>query len=75
MATILHEIGHALGLYHEHTRTDRDDYVRINWENVIYSYLYQFEKDSGRYTTTQGLDYDYGSIMHYQKHVSMNESE
>lgn len=30
----LHEIGHCIGLFHEHTRLNRDEYIRINYENV-----------------------------------------
>ncbi|KIH54283.1 hypothetical protein ANCDUO_15571 [Ancylostoma duodenale] len=31
---IAHEVGHALGLEHTHTRHDRDDYLIVNWTNV-----------------------------------------
>ncbi len=31
---VLHETMHALGFYHEHTRPDRDDHIRIVEENV-----------------------------------------
>lgn len=32
--TAAHELGHALGLIHEHQRADRDDFVTVNWEYV-----------------------------------------
>lgn len=31
---IFHEIFHSLGRTHEHQRPDRDQYVRIHWENL-----------------------------------------
>nr|BAG06175.1 hatching enzyme [Setarches guentheri] len=59
---IQHEINHALGFQHEQTRSDRDDYVKINWENIKPQMFYNFYK---RATDNLNTPYDYSSIMHY----------
>jgi len=63
VGSIIHEIGHAIGLFHEHTRPDRDNYVTVNLSNVSAGKEINFDKiDVGAKTYS---DYDYGSIMHY----------
>ncbi|XP_061602247.1 low choriolytic enzyme-like isoform X1 [Cololabis saira] len=59
---IQHELMHALGFYHEHTRSDRDQYVRINWDNLKQYYIKNFKKMD---TNNLNTPYDYSSIMHY----------
>jgi hypothetical protein len=61
--SVVHEIGHALGLWHEQSRLDRDFYVKILWENIEPGHCYNFNQH-----LTDGKDfgeYDYLSIMHY----------
>ncbi|XP_023650613.1 hatching enzyme 1.2-like isoform X2 [Paramormyrops kingsleyae] len=59
---VQHELNHALGFYHEHVRSDRDRYVRINWKYVDPNETFNFDKQN---TTNEITAYDYGSVMHY----------
>ncbi|XP_075053964.1 embryonic protein UVS.2-like [Mixophyes fleayi] len=66
---IQHELNHALGFYHEHMRSDRDDYV-----NIMFQYISPGDKGNFAKADTNnlGLEYDYGSVMHYDKYAFSN---
>jgi hypothetical protein len=59
---IAHELGHALGLWHEQSRDDRDSYLTILTANIQSGKADQFDKKSPESTFSQ---YDYDSIMQY----------
>eukprot|EP00559_Dactyliosolen_fragilissimus_P007817 CAMPEP_0184863690 /NCGR_PEP_ID=MMETSP0580-20130426/12155_1 /TAXON_ID=1118495 /ORGANISM="Dactyliosolen fragilissimus" /LENGTH=356 /DNA_ID=CAMNT_0027362161 /DNA_START=238 /DNA_END=1305 /DNA_ORIENTATION=+ len=58
-----HEFLHALGFSHEQSRTDRDNYVKINVENIRTGMANNFAKQTNG--NSLGSPYDYGSVMHY----------
>lgn len=64
---IAHEIGHALGLVHEHQRVDRDEYVTRNYvpdgQSVNY---YTVETSGGLLQSREFGPYDFYSLMHYE---------
>jgi hypothetical protein len=68
--TLLHEIGHKLGMIHEHARPDRDTWVRLRWENMDreaekkgYDLNYAFGVTQE--PVNPHGDFDYASIMIY----------
>uniref|UniRef100_A0AC34FB87 Metalloendopeptidase n=1 Tax=Panagrolaimus sp. ES5 TaxID=591445 RepID=A0AC34FB87_9BILA len=62
---IIHEMMHAVGFFHEQSRTDRDDFITILWQNIQPGMAGQFEKYSSATIQSLGSEYDYSSIMHY----------
>jgi hypothetical protein len=68
ISTLLHEMGHIIGLYHEFTRTDRDSYVTVNYNNAIKG---SWTADFAINTQNQQLltPYDYASVMQYPPYV------
>ena len=59
---LVHEILHALGVYHEAGRPDRDNFIRIHWANLADGWASQYAKPIGALPIAT---YDYCSIMHY----------
>lgn len=72
ISTVEHEFLHALGFYHEQSRYDRDNFVNISFENIQRGFENNFEKVSRDFSTTNGVPYDYWSVMHYGKNAFSN---
>ncbi len=60
--TLTHEVGHTLGLVHEHQRSDRDSYLTVNSNNIESGEEFNFVLLP---TATNRSPYDFLSIMHY----------
>ncbi len=65
-SVVCHELGHALGMCHEHQRSDRDSFVTINTNNIVSGHLSDFVL----LTSSQNKGaYDFLSVMHYRRNA------
>ncbi|XP_064648122.1 zinc metalloproteinase nas-15-like [Lineus longissimus] len=72
-ATVIHEMLHALGFVHEQSRTDRDDHIIVQWNNIQQDMRFNFNKHGSNYISLLNTPYDYGSVMQYgRKAFSFN---
>ncbi|XP_066927798.1 low choriolytic enzyme-like [Clytia hemisphaerica] len=69
--TLLHEIAHSLGIWHEQNRPDRDLYIKVRPENMACC-SYQFRKMHASHIDSLGFPYDLESMMHYSSRAFGN---
>jgi hypothetical protein len=68
--TIVHELLHCLGFFHEQSRSNRDNYIRINCDNIQdgcglfsdWGHNFKIDGDATGYGS-----YDFDSVMHYDE--------
>ena len=59
--SIVHEICHALGIFHEQSRPDRSNHITINWNNIESGRAHNFKTEAAH---NYGV-FDFNSIMLY----------
>jgi hypothetical protein len=63
VGTILHEMGHIIGLWHEQARPDASTYISLKFANVIKGSWSYFQPPPDDFQILSG--YDYASLMQY----------
>jgi hypothetical protein len=63
----VHELLHALGFFHQQSASNRDEFVKILWQNIKSGTEHNFNKYTANVVTDYGVEYDYSSVMHYSR--------
>lgn len=61
VGNVMHEFLHAAGMYHEQSRADRDQFLKIDFANIEENKKGNFEERESKSV----CDFDFGSIMQY----------
>lgn len=65
IGTVMHEMMHAIGIVHEQSRADRDEYLSVKYENIKQDMTHNFNKYTYLQSDNMGIPYNYQSVMHY----------
>ena len=67
MGNTVHEFLHALGVFHEHTRQDRNNHIIVNWQHIGNSpnTRYQYQIYTNHHSGFDHGNFDFNSIMLY----------
>lgn len=72
---IIHELMHAIGFYHQQSASERDDFIKIHWENIKRGREHNFNKYNESVVTNFEVVYDYESVMHYSPRAFSKNGE
>jgi len=70
---IVHEICHVLGLWHEQSRADRNDYIQVHFENTTQDS--QFLIYGGTSNGFEYTEFDFNSIMLYHSYAASSNGQ
>lgn len=69
VTVIIHEWLHVLGFFHMQSTYTRDNYVRINFNNIVSGMGHNFDRYENNIVSNLALPYEYTSCMHYSSHA------